>query len=147
MTVHYMLHETGCSHSSGNTDFFPLECDILQPQRSVFRFQRHWLAPSTTQMIAAASNSENSIRFYQTALHHTPENSMLNECCCCSLNSATGTNAVKCYTFWGSGEEALKSKRSFYNRFTDRTLLIDTMQCTVKTVNTKCYAMNLQISV
>jgi len=72
---------------------------------------------------------------------------MLNECCCCSLNSATGTNPVKCYTFWGSGEEALKSKRSFCNRLTDGTLLIDTMECTVKTVNTKFCAIHLQISV
>lgn len=38
MTVHYMLHETWCSHSSGNSDFCLLGCNITQSQRSVFRF-------------------------------------------------------------------------------------------------------------
>jgi hypothetical protein len=42
--------------------------------------------------------------------------------------------------------EALESKKSFCNRPTDRTLLIDTVGCTVKTVNTKFDAIHLQIS-
>lgn len=99
--------------------------------------------------MAAANNSENSTHFYQTHSITAQKTAifMLNECCCCSLNSATGKNPVKCYTFWGSEEETLESKKSFCNRLTDRTLLIDTTEWTVKTVSTKFDAIYLQISV